>query len=432
MTLQPTDSRSAETDAFVGEPLIDGEVDTLPPPAPTPAHGAAARVLLGVSLVLVAFNLRPVFSSLSAVLPDAVRDLGLSGAFAGLLTTAPVLCMGLFAPFAPRLAIRFGAERAILGMLLMLAVGTALRGLPSGAALLVGSMAAGGAIAIGNVLLPGLVKRDFADRPALMTGFFTMALCGGAAVAAGVTVPIERALGSWNLALAAWALPALVVGLLWSAQRPPPLPAGRHARPVVRGLWRDPLAWQVTLFMGLQSALAYCVFGWLAPILRDRGLDPVTAGLVVSLSVLVQTVASLAAPALAVRFRDQRGIDVVLVGFAVAGLFGCLFAPLSLVWVSASIQGIGQGSLIAVAMTLIVLRSPDAHVAAALSSMAQTVGYALAAVGPLLVGLVHAATGGFAATAWLYAGIGLACAAAGWGAGRARLVAVRSGAANPA
>ncbi len=230
-----------------------------------------------------------------------------------------------------------------------------------------------------------------------------------------MTVPIERAVGSWNLALASWTMPALLVAALWSAQRPPPLAAGRHARPVVRGLWRDPLAWQVTLFMGLQSALAYCVFGWLAPILRARGMDPVTAGLVVSVSVMVQTAASLAAPALAVRFRDQRGIDVVLVGFAVAGLFGCLFAPLSWVWVSAVIQGIGQGSLIAVAMTLIVLRSPDSHVAAALSSMAQTVGYSLAAVGPLLVGLIHAATGGFEATAWLYAGLGLACAVAGWG-----------------
>ncbi len=184
MTLHSPADSPADRDAFVGEPLIDAETETVPPPLPTPAPGPAARVLLGVSLVLVAFNLRPVFSSLSAVLPDAVRDLGLSGAFAGLLTTAPVLCLGLFAPFAPGLAIRFGAERVILGMLLLLALGTGLRGLPSGFALLFGSMAAGAAIAVGNVLLPGLVKRDFSDRPALMTGLFTMALCGGAAVAA--------------------------------------------------------------------------------------------------------------------------------------------------------------------------------------------------------------------------------------------------------
>lgn len=426
MTVHPPKPAASELEHVLGEPLIDAETETDPVPPPTPAKGPFARVLLGVSLVLVAFNLRPVFSSLSAVLPDAVRDLGLSGAFAGLLTTAPVLCLGLFAPFAPRLAIRFGAERVILGLLLLLAAGTALRGLPSGFALLFGSMAAGAAIAVGNVLLPGLVKRDFPDRTALMTGFFTMALCGGAAAAAGATVPIERLVGSWNLALAAWALPAGAVALLWLAQKPPPLAACRHARPVVRGLWRDPLAWQVTIFMGLQSALAYCVFGWLAPILRERGLDPVTAGLVVSTSVLVQTVSCLAAPAIALRFRDQRLIDVTLVGFAVVGLFGCLFGPLWLVWISAAIQGVGQGSLIAVAMTLIVLRTPDPHVAAALSSMAQTVGYSLAAVGPLLVGLIHAATGGFAATAWLYGGIGLVCAVAGWGAGRARLVGVRS------
>lgn len=413
-----------EPDTLVGEPLVDVELETDPPPGPTPVRTTSGRILLGAGLVLVAFNLRPVFSSLSAVLPDAVRGLGLGGAFASLLTTVPVLCLGLFAPFAPRLALRFGAERVILGLLVLLAAGTALRGLPSGAALLLGSMMAGAAIAVGNVLLPGLVKRDFPDRAALMTGLYTMALCGGAAAAAGVTAPLGHALGGWNAALAAWGLPAAAVALLWLPLKPAAPPAGRHARPAVKGLWRDPLAWQVTLFMGLQSALAYSVFGWLAPILRDRGLDAVTAGLVVSTSVLVQTASCLLAPAVAVRRRDQRVIDVVLVAFAVAGLFGCLFAPLSLVWIFAAIQGIGQGSLIAVAMTLIVLRTPDPHVAAQLSSMAQTVGYTLAAGGPLLVGLIHAATGGFAATAWLYGVIGLVCAAAGWGAGRARVVAV--------
>ncbi|WP_165644587.1 MFS transporter, partial [Oharaeibacter diazotrophicus] len=191
----------------LGEPLVDAELETDPPPPPTPVPVPGGRLLVGAALVLVAFNLRTVFSSLSSVLPDIARDLGLDGLFVGLATTLPVLCLGLFAPFAPRLAMRFGAERVVLVVLFLIAAGAALRALPLPAALLGGSMLAGAAIACGNVLLPGLVKRDFPDRAALMTGLYTMALCGGAAAAAGLTVPIERATGSWSLALAAWALP---------------------------------------------------------------------------------------------------------------------------------------------------------------------------------------------------------------------------------
>ncbi|MFC6521817.1 CynX/NimT family MFS transporter [Undibacterium arcticum] len=407
------------------EQLIDAEIDAFPTPGPTPVHGRRGQIILGASLVLIAFNLRPVFSSLSAVLPEVMRDDGITPAGASLMTTLPVLCLGLFAPLAPRLALRFGAERSIIGLLALLALGTALRGLATVPALLLGSILAGAGIAAVNVLLPGLVKRDFQPQAALMTGMYTMALCAGAASAAGFTVPLQRLFGSWSLALAAWALPVLAVLLLWIPQALVRPAAGRSVGFIVRGLWRDPLAWQVTLFMGLQSALAYCVFGWLAPILRERGLSGVNAGLVVSVSVLAQMAACLTAPSLAVRCKDQRGINVIVVGMAVLGLLGCLFAPLSSVWLWAVLQGAGQGSLIAVAMTLIVLRSPDAHVAAHLSSMAQTVGYVLAAGGPLMVGLIHGWTGGFNATGALFVLIGLGAAAAGLGAGRVRHVRVR-------
>lgn len=413
-------------DASLGEAFVDVEIESDPAPQPTPVRGSAARLLLGAGLVLVAYNLRPVFASFSAVLPEIVRDLSLSPTMVSILTTVPVLCLGLFAATAPALARRYGAERVVLGLMLLLAVGTALRGFGTAPALLVGAVFAGAAIAVGNVLLPGLVKRDFPDRTALMTGLYTMALCGGAASAAGLTVPVEHQLGSWQAALAAWSLPALAVALIWLPQMAYAPPGGRQARPAIRGLWRDPLAWQVTLFMGLQSSLAYIVFGWLAPILRERGLSGVDAGFVVSVSVLIQTASCLAAPTIATRGRDQRWISVALIGFAVIGLLGCLYMPISTVWIWAALQGIGQGSLIAVAMTLIVLRSPDPHVAAQLSSMAQTVGYTIAATGPLLVGLVRGWTDGFAATGGLILAIGLLAALMGYGAGRALLVQVSS------
>ena len=171
--------------------LIDAEADSLPAPQP-PVLSRSARILLGVSLVLIAFNLRPLFSSLSVLLPEVMQTTGLSTAGASVLTTLPVVCLGIFAPLAPKLAQRFGAERTLLGVLLLLTLGTGLRGIQSVPLLFLATFAAGAAIAIGNVLLPGLVKRDFADRAAMMTGLYTMALCAGAASAAGLTLSIEH------------------------------------------------------------------------------------------------------------------------------------------------------------------------------------------------------------------------------------------------
>jgi CP family cyanate transporter-like MFS transporter len=412
---------------FVDQQLIDAEADSTPAPQPPAMRGAVGRFILGASLVLIAFNLRPLFSSASALLPEVRSELGLSATGASLLTTLPVVCLGLFSPLAPRFAQRFGSERTLLGVLLLLAIGTAMRGLQSIPLLFVGTALAGGCIAVGNVLLPGLVKRDFADRAALMTGFYTMALCAGAASAAGLTLPAERLLGSsLAVALSIWAVPVLLVAAIWLPQAFAGKRQSARAGFRVEGLWRDPTAWKVTLFMGLQSALAYCVFGWLVPILRERGLDGVTAGAIVSVSVMTQAAACLVAPHLAMRGKDQRVINVTLCIMAVAALFGLLFAPLSTVWFWAILQGTGQGGLIAVAMIAIVLRSRDAHVAAHLSGMAQCVGYLLAALGPLIVGLIRGWTGSFAPSAILFFLLGLGAALAGWGAGKARHVGART------
>lgn len=424
---QPNSRARAVAIDDLGDQLIDAEADSLPKPQPPALHGGGARFVLGASLVLIAFNLRPLFSSLSVLLPEVMRATGLTTAGASLLTTLPVLCLGLFAPLAPKLAQRYGAERTLLAALLLLAAGTALRGLASVPLLFVASFMAGAAIAVSNVLLPGLVKRDFPDKAAMMTGLYTMALCAGAASASGLTLPIEHRLtGSWSGALAAWAVPAFAVLLVWAPQALGSRRQASHSGFRVVGLWRDRLAWQVTLFMGLQSALAYCVFGWLAPILRERGFDPTAAGAIVSLSVMAQVVTCLAVPSIAIRRKDQRGVTVALVAAAVIALLGILFAPTSTVLFWAVLQGVGQGGLIAAAMTLIVLRSPDAHVAAHLSGMAQGVGYTIAAFGPLLVGLIRGWTGGFAATAFLFVALALGAAIMGMGAGRALHVGART------
>ncbi|WP_028695191.1 CynX/NimT family MFS transporter [Pseudomonas cremoricolorata] len=409
--------RSTASGHELDELLIDAEADddqVQHTPAPTQRSW-----LLLLGLVLVALNLRPALSSMAPLLGEVSRSLGLSASAAGLLTTLPVLCLGLFAPLAPRLARRFGAERVVLGILLTLALGIVLRSLLGVAGLFAGSLLAGASIGVIGVLLPGIVKRDFPRHAGILMGVYTMALCLGAALAAGATVPVSRFFDdSWAIGLGVWMLPALLAMVFWA-------PQARHGHGAhkvayrVRGLWRDPLAWQVTLYMGLQSSLAYIVFGWLPSILIGRGLTPTQAGLVLSGSVIVQLLSSLGAPWLATRGKDQR-LTIGLVMLAtLAGLFGCLYAPLSGLWGWAVLLGLGQGGTFALALTLIVLRSKDAHVASNLSSMAQGVGYTLASMGPFAVGLVHDLTDGWAAVGWIFAVVGVGALMFGMKAGRA-------------
>lgn len=411
-------TREAPTRATdLEELLIDAEADDEQVQQQPPALHRPWLLLLG--LVLVALNLRPALSSMAPVLNQVTAGLGLSASAAGLLTTLPVLCLGLFAPLAPALARRLGSERVILGILFTLALAILVRSAMGVAGVFIGSLMAGASIGIIGVLLPGIVKRDFPQHAGTLTGVYTMALCLGAAMAAGATVPLTQHFGdSWALGLGFWMIPALLAMLVW-------LPQARQGHGLhkvsyrVRGLWRDRLAWQVTLYMGLQSSLAYIVFGWLPSILIGRGLSPTEAGLVLSGSVIVQLVSSLSAPWLATRGKDQRLAIVIVMLVTLAGLCGCLYAPISGLWGWAVMLGLGQGGTFALALTLIVLRSRDAHVAANLSSMAQGVGYTVASMGPFAVGLVHDLTGGWAAVGWIFAVLGVGAIVFGLGAGRA-------------
>lgn len=406
------------------ELLIDAEADDEAVQQMPPVMVRAWLLLLG--MVLVALNLRPALSSMAPLLGEVSEYLGLSAAQAGLLTTLPVLCLGLFAPLAPILARRFGTERVVLGILLVLGAGIVLRSYLGETGLFAGSILAGASIGVIGVLLPGIIKRDFAGHAGTMTGVYTMALCLGAALAAGATVPLSHYFDDrWQLGLGFWAVPAVIAAIFWLPQ------AGKRngAHNVayrVRGLLRDPLAWQVTLYMGLQSSLSYIVFGWLPSILIGRGLTPTQAGLVMSGSVIVQLVTALTAPWLATRGKDQRLAIVLVMSMTLAGLFGCLYAPLDGLWGWAIVLGLGQGGTFSLALTLIVLRSRDAHVAANLSGMAQGIGYTVASMGPFAVGLVHELTGGWNAVGWIFAVVGIGAIIAGLGAGRAKYVNVVS------
>jgi CP family cyanate transporter-like MFS transporter len=377
-------------------------------------------VLLALSVVLVAINLRPAVAGVGPVLPELRAGLPLSGAGAAVLTTLPVLCFGLLATVAPRLARRYGIEPVLIGVMAALAVGALARVLDGPPLLFAATVVAGGAIAIGNVLLPPLIKRDFPDRSGLMMGVYTMAVSGSAAVAAGLAVPLADAsqLG-WRGALGAWAVPAAVAALVWLPQmrshtRPPSSP------PAGRSLLRDPLAWQLTIFFGLQSLSFYAILGWLPSMYRDFGASPAVAGFLLSFSGLVQIPVALFIPSLANRAFHQ--VWYAAVGSAVigVGLAGVLLAPMAAPFLWAALIGAGQGGCFALGLNLFVLRTERVVDTARVSAMAQSIGYTICAFGPLLVGLLHDATGSWTAPLVLLLALVVPQLVAGALAGRRR------------
>lgn len=377
-------------------------------------------MLLGI--LLVALNLRPALTSVAPVLASIADSLALTGAGAALLTTLPVLFLGVAAPCGPWAARWLGMDRTVLVTVVLLAVALLLRPYLGMFGLFIGTVIAGACIGVMGVLLPGVVKRDFPHAASLLTGLYTAALCLGAAVAAGATEPLRIAFGhAWRPALAFWAMPAAIGAGFWWLQ----LQSGCAPRPAGSArssLLHDRLAWQVTLYMGLQSSLAYTVFGWLPTLLGDRGMEPVDAGLALSASIMIQIGSAIAAPWLASYMRDQRGMAVLPIAATLVGLGGCIYAPMNGVWLWVVILGLGQGGSFSMGLTLIAIRARDADTAARLSSMAQGIGYTLAAGGPLLAGLLRDASGGWQLPGVVLGLIGTVAMCAGWAAGRRRYV----------
>nr|WP_066927208.1 MFS transporter [Streptomyces sp. NBRC 110611] len=392
--------------------------------------GRRRALYIGVGVILLALNLRPALVAVSPLAGTIRTDSGMSAAATSLLTALPLLCFGLLAPVAPRLGRRFGMERSLLGTMALICAGTALRLLDSVVALFAGTIVIGAGIAVANVLLPGLIKRDFPARAGLMTGLYSMSLFGGAALAAGITVPVQQAAGlSWQATLACWGTPALLALVFWlpqtGARTRVPAGAAREAAHPVRGLWRDPLAWQVTGYMGLQSLSYYAAAAWLPTMFTDAGMSAGDAGWMLSFSSLLGIAGSFLAPVIVGR-RLRAGALAALAALLCAAAFtGVLVAPVGGAYVWTVLLGLGQGAAISLALLFIVQRAPDIRHTAQLSSMAQCFGYILAATGPSVLGAVHDASGSWTVPLAVLLALLIPQIAAGWGAARPRHVAGR-------
>jgi CP family cyanate transporter-like MFS transporter len=346
--------------------------------------------LSAVGVVLVALTARQAVSGV----PPILADLGLAPTVASILVAIPVLCFSLGALAGPALRARLGEERALFLVVTALLAGLLLRAVWPEWALFPGTILAGLAIAVINVLLPSLVKRRFPNRIGPMMAAYTMAMVVGASLGSGLTaLVLQVSGGEIGVALGIWAIPAAVAVGAWMPQLALRGGAGGAAGSRAIQIWRHPLAWHVLFFMGMQSLLYYGPLSWLPAIYRDRGIDPTQAGYLLMVFNGFGIVGNFVAPMIASRLSDQRPAVATTITMTTVGLLGVLLAPGSTALLWAVVLGVAQGASLSLALLVIVLRSADGDVAAALSGMAQSGGYLLASTGPLVMGLLYTATG---------------------------------------
>jgi CP family cyanate transporter-like MFS transporter len=405
-------------------------------PASEAARGAGIG-LLTVGILALAFNLRAAITSLPPIFPELHGALHLSAASQAVLAAIPVLCFALFSGVAAPLSRAFGDERVLGAALVLLAGGLLLRGADPGVLLFPGTVLAGGAIALMNVLLPSLVKRRRPERAGLLIGLYLLSLSAGAIVGSLIAVPVFQGAGGGagavKLTLGLWALPALVGAAVWLPQlryRTLPEsasmtaaspPAERRRRPPL-GLWRHALTWQVTAFMGLQSLSYYATLSWFPTVFRDRGLTAVHAGALLAVMNLGNAVTALLVPVLAHKFADQRLLAVGSTLITGVGLVGAALGPLAAAGPFIFALGLGQGASLGLGIFYTLARAPDPATAASLSAFAQSIGYLVAAAGPLLLGFLHTATGGWTIPVWVLVGVVALQLVTGWLAGRDKTV----------
>jgi CP family cyanate transporter-like MFS transporter len=384
----------------------------------------ASRTLLIAGLLLIAANLRAPVTSIAPLLDVVSQAFALTPGQAGLLTTLPLLAFGIMAPLAPMLSRRIGLESALFLALILVISGILLRSAGPQWCLFAGIAVLGVGIAIANVLLPSLVKRDFPASVAVITGLTAVTMSTAAAIASATMVPLVQVAG-WQLTLVSMLILPAAAMLVWLPQlrhaQPPPAEPLRN--PNGASLWRSALAWQVTLFMGLNSFLYYTVVAWLPSVLTESGYAPAAAGALHGLMQLAAVLPGLVFGPLVRALRDQR-LAGFTVGVAMAASFvGLLVAP---TWASLWVPlfGIGSNGALLLALTFLALRAGTYHQTAALSGMAQCVGYLLAATGPILAGVLHDTSGGWVPPLAIGAILCIALSALGLLAGRSRLVSV--------
>jgi len=356
--------------------------------------------LMALALVAVSANLRAAIASVPPLARTIAADLDLSNAWIGVVTTLPVLCMGLLAPAAQRLGARIGAATAVEVAMIAVFAGVLLRWWGDQIlALYAGTVIAGFGIAVAGTLLPRLVKALFPpERTGMITGLYMLAMMGGAGAASALSVPLQNWLGTWQGSLASWSILAAVGGLAWAPvtwhiskfRAANTAPATNHGLP-----WRHPTAWLVAGYLAVQSWQFYSSLAWIAPSYVARGWDPSSAGYLLSAFTGSQLISGLLGPVLTDKIHDHRLLLMPAAGLGFVGMLALLLAPETAPWIWVIVLGLGQGAAFSLALVLLVDYAETPAGSGRLTAMAFFVSYTIASFGPTVTGALRDITGDF-------------------------------------
>ncbi|OSB19197.1 transporter [Clostridium sporogenes] len=386
----------------------------------------SASLMLIIGIIFIAANLRAPLTSVGPLVKFIRDNLHISNTLAGMITTLPLFAFALFSPIAPRLGRKFRVELVLLLSVIFLTVGIILRSLSGVAGLFIGTAIIGLAISVANVLIPSLIKRDFSEKIGVMTGVYSISMNTFGAIASGISVPIATRLGlKWSGALGIWGILSFISIILWLPQ------VKRNDERVSEGyktvssnvnLWKSSLAWQVSLFMGLQSLVFYSMVAWMPEILMQKGMSSNRAGWMLSLMQLALIPFTFIVSVLAGRRSNQRSLVISGCLFILIGILGLLYGSSQFVFLWIIILGIGGGFAFSLSMMFFSLRTENSNEAAQLSGMAQSLGYLLAAFGPILFGFLHDATNSWKVPLQALIGITVLLFIFGLGASRNRYI----------
>lgn len=386
------------------------------------------KMLVIVGIVFAAINLRPGITAVGPLIGMIRDSLGLANWNVGLLTGLPLLAFAVISPVVPRIGKRLSNEWTIVLGLTILIIGMMIRSVSFVSFLFIGTAFVGLGIAICNVILPGYIKDKFPLKVALMTGVYSTIMGTFAAISSGLSIPFAIGLDwGWQPALYVWIIPAILGVLIWiyiiRKSQQSKNKDTRYERKIDRRIWRSPLAWQVALFMGVQSSLFYITISWLPEILHYNGVSVAAAGWLLSYTQIIGMPASFIVPVIAGRLPSQRTIVLVTSALSILGFSGLLLtSSYTLMVVSVTLIGIPLGGNFALALTFLGLRAQNAQDASELSGMAQSIGYSLAAIGPVFIGYLFDLTGNWSTPILLLIGLAVMNIGFGLGAGRNKYV----------
>lgn len=348
-------------------------------------------IFLLIGILLISANLRAPLTAVGSLVPVIRDSLGVSNSVIGTITTVPLLAFAIVSPFAPKLAHKFGLERTIFASMIILFIGTVLRSITGVGTLFIGTALIGIAISFGNVLIPGMVKMSFPLRVGAVTGLYAVIMNVFGALASGVSVPLSNIeLFGWQGALAIWGIVSIIALIVWAPQlkRPTKMPISDEEDEKTN-MWKSFTAWQVTLFMGLQSLMFYTVLTWLPDILQASGYSESEAGWLLSLQLFAIIPMTFIIPIIAGKMDNQKILGGLTGIVFIIGIIGLMSSEWYVILLAVILLGVGCGTGFSLSMMFFNLRTRNVMEAADLSGMAQSFGYLLAALGPVVIGLLQ-------------------------------------------